>query len=508
MKKFTLFLGIVMVLLLIVTGCTQQAADTSTDSLSEGKRDDVIVYVEGVWKTLNPHESTTFVDMYLFNQLYEALTIIDDDGNINECLAKEWSVSDDNLTYTFKLEEGVKFHNGEELKANDVVFSYKNAIDSPSMLTYVSMIDTVEAVDDYTVNIKLKNVYSSFLANTAEIMIMNEKFSTEKGDLIREEACGTGPYKLVSFDMNTETNMTRFDEYRLGPASIKDVKFKVITEATTAMVSFESGELDFAMAMNPSSYANIEASGKFNTKLLPTLHTAYIVMNNTKAPFDNKLVRQALNYAADKETMIAIAYEGLAVPAKLLAAENSFGVDFSDAKEYNYDLEKAKALLAEAGYPNGLDLGTMTLIGGYHEKIAQVFQQSLAEIGCTLELQMSETTVSDVSAGNFTIANMGHGYTNDFAYDSRYYTTSGIYSGNMSQYSNPKVDELFLAADMTLDREERKEYYKEAISIITDDAPIIPIFHKQIPYVWNKDLNAVPHLSSARPWYIYEWSWN
>jgi peptide/nickel transport system substrate-binding protein len=121
---------------------------------------------------------------------------------------------------------------------------------------------------------------------------------------------------------------------------------------------------------------------------------------------------------------------------------------------------------------------------------------------------MSETTVSDASSGNFTISSMGHGYTNDFAYDSRYYTTGGIYSGNMSQYSNPKVDELFLAADMTLDKDERGEYYKEAISIITDDAPIIPIFHKQIPYVWNKGLNAIPHLSSARPWYIYEWSWN
>jgi len=302
--------------------------------------------------------------------------------------------------------------------------------------------------------------------------------------------------------------MTRFDDYRLGPASIKDVTFKVITEATTAMVSFEAGELDFAMCYNPSSFAGLEASGKFNTKLCPTLHTAYILLNNTKAPFDSILVRQALNYAADKETMISVAYEGLAVPSKLLAAENSFGVDFSDAVDYTYDLEKAKELLAEAGYPNGLDLGIMTLLPGYHEKIAQIFQQSLADIGCKLELQKSETTVSDASAGNYTISSMGGGYTNDFAYNSRYYTESGIGSGNMSFYSNKRVDELFAIADSTLDNAKRKEYYREVISIITEEAPLIPIFHKQIPYVWNKELNAVPHLSSGRPWYIYEWSWN
>lgn len=298
MRKLILFLIVIMILSSIITGCSgdgQQAA-SQTDGK---KRDNVIIYVEGVWKTLNPHYSTSYTDMYLYNQLFEPLVTIDDNGNINPCLAREWSISGDNLTYTFKLEEGVKFHNGEELKSTDVVYSYNSALESPNMINYVGNIDTVKVVDDYTVDIKLKNAYSSFLSNTSEIMIINEKFSAEKGELIREEACGTGPYKLVSFDMNTETKMTRFDEYRLGPAAIRDAIFKVITEPTTASTAFEAGELDFFMCMNPSSFANLEASGKFNTELKPTLHTAYIAVNNSKAPFDNKVVRQALNYATD-----------------------------------------------------------------------------------------------------------------------------------------------------------------------------------------------------------------
>lgn len=505
MKKSAVLLVILMIFAALVTGCQK---DSNAGAQTKTKRTDVIVYVEGVWKTLDPHNTNAYVDQYLHNQLFEALVTIDDDGKIKPALAKSWSVSSDGLTYTFALEKGVKFHTGEELKASDVVFSYNRAMKNPFMATFTNMIDNIKVVDDYTAAIKLKTVYAAFLANTAEVMILNEKFVAEKGVRISEQASGTGPYKMVSFDMNTMAKMTRFDGYRLGAAPIKDVTFKVITEATTATVAFEAGEIDFLMCLNPSSFAPLEKSGKYNTKLSPTLHTAYILLNNAKAPFDNVLVRQALNYAADKKTMIAVAYEGLAVPADLLATKNSFGVDLSGATVYTYNLKKAKELLAQAGYPNGLDLGTMTLLGGYHEKIAQVFQQSLAQIGCKLELRKSETTVSDANTGNYTMASMGSSYTNDFSYDSRFYTTSSINSGNMARYSNKRVDELFKLGDSTLDANKRQAYYKEAISLITKEAPLIPVFHKQIPYVWKKDLKAVPHLSSQRPWFIYEWSWN
>jgi len=265
---------------------------------------------------------------------------------------------------------------------------------------------------------------------------------------------------------------------------------------------------------NISAYAPLADSGNFNTTLVTTLHTAYIALNNEVAPFDNKLVRQALNYCMDRESMVAIAYEGLAEPAYLMADERAKGVDLTAAKEYTYDLEKAKALLAEAGYPDGInfseDFGiTFDIIaGGYFEKFAQVFQQSLAEIGCTIELRASETYSSDAATGNYSIVTQGMTFTYDFAYNEGLYGTSGINSKNHARFSNARVDELFAAADATTDQAERDEYYKELCDILADECPTLPVLHRQIPYAWAKDLNAVPHNAVNHPYYIYEWSWN
>ena len=289
---------------------------------------------------------------------------------------------------------------------------------------------------------------------------------------------------------------------------------KLQVDSVTAAVSFEAGELDFMQVSNISGYQPLVDTGMFNTEAITTLHTAYIAMNNEVAPFDNKLVRQALTYAADRATMVIIAYEGLAEPARLMSSERCFGVDFSDATEYDYNLEKAKELLAEAGYPNGInfkeDFGiVMDIIGGgFYEKFATIFQQSLSEIGCTLELRASETYSSDAASGNYAIITQGMTFGYDFSYAESLYGTKGINSRNHARYSNPEVDELFAKADQTTDQNERAAYFKEIVNILVDDCPTIPVFHKKMLYAWNQDLNAVPHVAANHPYYIYEWSWN
>ncbi|NCB30870.1 MAG: ABC transporter substrate-binding protein, partial [Clostridia bacterium] len=333
------------------------------------------------------------------------------------------------------------------------------------------------------------------------------------GDLL-EQGCGTGPYKFVAVDLSTEVKLEAFDEYWECDVPIKNVILRPVTDSTTSAVSFEAGELDFIQVSNISAFQPLVDTGSFNTEAVTTLHTAYISMNNEVAPFDNKLVRQALTYAADRATMVAIAYEGLAVPARLMADERSFGVDFSNCPAYSYDLEKAKALLAEAGYPNGInfkeDFGVVMDIipGGFYEKFATIFQQSLSEMGCTLELRASETYSADAASGNYAIITQGMTFQYDFSYDQGLYGTTGINSKNHARYSNPKVDELFTAADATTDQAQRAAYYKEICKILTDDCPTIPVLHKQMPYAWAKDLNAIPHVSAAHPYYVYQWSWN
>lgn len=236
-------------------------------------------------------------------------------------------------------------------------------------------------------------------------------------------------------------------------------------------------------------------------------------MNLEIEPLDNKLLRQAMSYAIDYDAVIEVNYEGLAKRAYALMGENCFGADFSDITKYEYNPELAKQFLAEAGYPDGIDFSDYGIEydyipGSYHEKIAQSVQQYWSDVGIKINLRANDNIDSDAPAGNFAIGTEGGTYTSDMAFMACVYATSGIDSNNYSRYSNPEVDQLFEEADATTDENIRLANYKKICEIVSEDACYIPVQHKELPYVWYKDLNAVVHLSSAHPYYVYEWSWN
>lgn len=528
-KRFlAALMGVIMVLSLLAgcggnnsAGSGGDSGGNSSGNSGSGEssggdstRDDVIVRCEQVFYNLHPLEGTVgFPNLYVLDQVYEPLTRIDDDGVVQPRLAESWEIADDGTSVTFHLREGVKFHNGEEMKASDVKFTYEQAMETPALNTYCKKIASVEAPDDYTVIINLSSSSVSFINNTSRVYIMNEKYYNEVDGNLLEQGCGTGPYKLVSVDLSTEIQLEAFDDYWECEVPIKHATIRAVTDSTTSAVSFEAGELDFMQISNISAYPQLAASN-FNTELITTLHTAYIALNNEVAPFDNKLVRQALSYAMDRATMVQIAYEGLAEEAYIMADERVFGVDMSDCTDFSYNPEKAKELLAEAGYPNGIDFTadfgiTMDIIaGGYFEKFAQVFQQSLDEIGCKIELRASETYSSDAATGNYSIMTQGMTFQYDASYLEGLYGTAGINSQNHARYSNARVDELFALADATTDQNQRAAYFKEMCEIVVDDCPTLTALHRQVPYAWAKNLTAVPHAAIDHPYYIYEWHWN
>lgn len=504
-KVFTLVLACLM-LISVFAGCS------SGKKPGEDGRG-VNIYVESAIPTLHPYLSgDEYAPCYVLNNVYETLIKLDVNNEAQPCLATEWSVSDDGMVYTFKIVEGAKFHNGEELKASDVAFSLNTAIATPAMSPYVSMMDHAEATGDYTVDLYLKSAYAALVSLLGNVYIVNEKFYTEHAE-IYDIACGTGPYVLREgeVDLNTEVVLDRYEEYRLGPASIPTATLKIITDASTARIQLETGELDFLMVYSVSNYQPLAATGDYNTALVTAPHTAYIALNLQVAPLDIKEVRQALCYATDNESITTIAYEGLAVPARALVGENSFGVDFSGATDFSYNLDKAKEKLAEAGFPNGLDFDDYGveleyIPGSYHEKIANCLQDTWSQAGIHISLRASENV--DCATGQHTMRTTGTDYKADMSYMSGKYASWGIGATNYAFYSNERVDELFRLAEAETDQEQRKAYYKELTEIIVDDCPYVPIQHKEIPYVWNKDLNAKVYPSNERPWYIYDWSWN
>jgi len=503
-------LALVLVLALVVgmfTACGSSAQNEVTEDTP------VVVYITDIFNTLDPFATTANSDQAVFDQVYETLGITQDDGTVKPCLAESWEVSADNLEYTFKLVENATFHNGENMKASDVKFSYESAMATASKKNFVDMIKSVEVVDDYTVKITLKSVTPLFLVYTNEIPILNEKFVKENNNDIGSVACGTGPYKLDSIDFAVAAKISRFDDYRLGPANIKNVELRYVGDSSTAAVQLETGEIDI-MKVDPTQLVNLEGNDTFTIEKVQTLKTAIFAINTTVKPLDNKLVRQALNYACDKQSIIEIAYEGLATEAYLQAGEsNCFGVDFSEAEKVSYDPEKAKALLAEAGYPDGLNFSdygvVMDVIGGtYLEKAAQVFQQNLAEIGVTLELVNTSTPDEDAESGNFAMMTQTLSYRADFSYNVCHYGTSGIGGNNFCQLSDPYIDEMFAKAESENDQAVREEIYAELIGYIVDLAPSVPIFHHELVYAWNNRINATVHDSATHPYYCYEWSVN
>lgn len=508
MNKKLLSLLMVLVMIFSMSACGSEGGEAT-----DGEKG-VTLYAESIISSLDPYGpgAVEYTGWYTWNQVYETLVRIDDQGNTVPCLAKEYSISEDGLVYSFVLEEGVKFHNGEELKASDAAFSINHAVESPSVSAWTNMINEAVATGDYTLDIKLKNAYASFYSMVQQFPIVNEKYYTANDN--NEFGIGTGPYmyKEGSVDLDTEVTCVRFDDYRLGAAAIPSITWKIITDASTASIQFESGELDFMMCYSVSNYKPLEESGLYNAQLVNAPHTAFIALNNEVEPLNNKALRQALTYATDKKTVTVMSYEGMAEPAKALVGSNAFGADFSDAMDFSYDIDKAKEKLAEAGFPNGIDFADygielVYIPASYHEKIAQCVQETWGKAGITVALRASETCSADMIAGNYTMCTNGTSYTTDMSYTGKAYHSKNIGSTNYAKYVNEKVDELFDQGDVITNVEERKAIFKEISEIIVEDCPYIATQHKQIPYVWNKELNAKIYASNDHPYFIYEWSW-
>ncbi len=503
-KKITVLLVFVLVMSLF-TACGGGGGSKKSED------DTIVVYVPDIFNTMVPYDTTANSDQMVFDQVYETLAITQDDGSVKPCLAKDWTVSDNGLEYTFNLVDDAVFHNGETMKASDVVFSYEKFMETAAKKNFVEMIEKVEAVDDYTVKITLSKITPLFLVYTNEVPIMSEKFVTENDGKFNDKACGTGPYELVSIDPATAAQLKSFEDYRLGPANLKSLELRCVGDTSTATVQLETGEMDI-MRVEPTQMDNIKDNDKFTVKEVQTLKTAVFAINTTVKPLDNKLVRQALNYACDKQTIIDVAYEGYATPARLQASDaNCFGVDFAGAEEVTYDPDKAKELLAEAGYPDGLNLSdygvVLDVMGGtYLEKAAQIYQQNLADIGVKIELRNTSTPDEDAESGNFSMMTQTLSYRADFSYNVCQYGTSGIGGNNFSQLSDKYVDEMFAKAESEGDQAKREELYKELIAYIIDLAPSVPIFHHELIYAWNSNLEGVVHDSTVHTYYFYEWS--
>ena len=518
MKKLALFLALCMMLSVLLAGCssTEQTPDTpdSSNPTETGgdsgqpdaaPRTDLNMSLGEAPGTFDPHYSSLIAESTLEKQMYEPLVRIVDDGKEMPLLATDYSVSDDGLVYTFNLRQDVRFHNGEELKASDVVFTFERAKQSPYLMSATEAIASVEAADDYTFVMTLSHPYGPIMQYLDSILIINEKHYNEVGnDDFSLNPCGTGPYTLKDFQQAVSISMEAFPDYWGGEAPIKTLNWKIITDTSTSLIAFEAGELDY-VGVPSASWADMQQDDRYCTEATSGLSVVFMMMNTEIAPFDSKQVRQAVNYALNKEDICLMAMDGLGVPAYTLANPELVAGATTDCPTYSYDPEKAKELLAEAGYPDGLDAGALKTTAGPMEKVSQVIQSNLATAGITISLEIVELTTfsTDLSGGNYTLGITAATIGYDFSMYSIAYMSQSIGSFNFARYSNPEVDALFAQALSTADNTERNELYKSITNIVQEDAVYAPVLFPSGGVAYHKDL----HYVSGRGHVFYEWSW-
>lgn len=343
-KQCSLLLGLLLCMALLLTAC-QSGNGGDTDTVTFVIGNDVM--------SLDPGQTSSDTDYIMYATcVYEGLTRLTSDGTVEPMLAESWEIEDNGTTYIFHLKQGVKFHNGEELKASDVVFSYNYAKESPFTASFGALFDTVEAVDDYTVKVGLAAPFAPFLSSVAGAMIHNEKAVNDAGDDYGLNPVGTGPFKFESYELGQRVTFERFDEYHRGPAALQTVVYKIVSDQNTALVSLESGTVDYLFTVPEISYDSLKENEDLQVFEYDSRELTHLTMNMNTEPFNSLEARQAVNYALDKEAIVKIALEGLGVPAVYPLNEKYFGYS-EEVTGYDYDPEKPKNCWLRPGIPTG-----------------------------------------------------------------------------------------------------------------------------------------------------------
>jgi len=467
-------------------------------------------------QTLDPQLKVLVQDRLVLWQVFSGLVHFNEtNGTIEPDLAESWSVADDGVTYTFKIRDNVYFHNGDKFTAKDAAYSIERC-KSPEMScnTYTTMIGEVKAIDDTTLQITLDSPFAPFLGNLCYIFMVSEKEVTEQGDKFGTTICsGTGPYYVADYNRDQKIVLKAFDKYYKGEAAIKTVNFHVITDTAAGMISFESGDLDYFLCTT-TDYARLQGDPEYKTAALAANHITYLVLNphrETNPILKNEKLRQAMCYAIDKEEMNYAAFDGMGMVANYFY-DPSMNVGANpEGFYYDYNPEKAKQLLAEAGYPDGVNVGKLLCFTGSHfETCATVLQAQWAKLGIQCELEWNEQSVAlkRGTDGDMDMQISGSGCAGD--YDDlrkRVHTSksSAYVDYKLTDYDWEKLDGLLDQSAAEPDPAKRLELTKAHNDMFMQTATQIPLLHKCVTFVWDADLNVVPRHTNP---VIYEWSWN
>lgn len=480
-KRISGFLALVFAMTFVLTGCGGGTNEAGT-------QDTLTVAAAGDTISLDPVGTNDNQSANTMMQIYEGLVKLDDNNEPVASLAEKFEQPDPS-TYVFTLKQGVKFHNGEELKASDVVFSLKRAVTSSFVKHLFGTIDesSIKALDDYTVEFKMKEPYSGIIYALCHPggFIVNEKAVAEAGENYASNPVGTGPMKFVSWSKANEMVMERFEDYHGEKPVYQKLVYRVIPEPTNRLIELESGGVDMAYDIASNDISKIEDNQDLQLFRSLDYGTTYLGFNCEKAPFDNPKVREAISYAIDLEGTIKAVWLGVGKAAPGPVPEKLAYSISGEKQPKTRDVEKAKQLLKEAGFENGFSTTLTTNERKERVEMATVLKEQLAEVGIDMSINVLEWSkynevLINAEQDMFMIAWIADSPDPDtFIYPCFHSSAKGE-GGNYAYYTNTELDKLLDEARITPNGDARAELYRQVQELIIADNPWVPMYNGEL----------------------------
>ena len=475
-KLLALFLALVMVGA-VLPGCGDGSKDPGGQG-NNGKTGEpvkggeiTVGIAQDLDDSLDPHQTVAAGTREALFNIFEGLVKPNSDGEMIPAVAEKYTLSEDGTTYTFTLREGVKFHNGQTVTAEDVVYSINRCAAVPEgqekpLVAAFSAVKSVEALDEKTVAVTIAQRDLEFISYMTAAIIPADYENQDTAPV------GTGPFKFVSRTPQQDFVMERFEDYWGAPAWLDKVTYKICENADALVMNLNGGSIDLCAHLTSAQASQLNQSFQVLEGTMNLVQAIYL--NNQAKPFDNQLVRQALCYAIDRQGIMDMVADGhgTAVGSSIYPAFTKYFLP-ELVDKYPHDVAKAKELLAQAGYPDGFDM-TISVPNNYqpHMDTAEVVAEQLREAGINVTIQPVEwstwldtiyngrqfqATVVGVDAANMTARAMLERFTSD-------------YGKNFINYNNPAYDALFQQAINAQDEAEQTDLYKQMETMLADTA--------------------------------------
>lgn len=441
-----------------------------TQSVAAQEGGEVAIAISADIDTLDPHVS----QLLLYNNtvrftVFNSLVTYGPDLSYVGDLAESWE-NPDEKTYVFTLRDGLTYHNGQAVEASHVEFSFQRIVEKQSVFAgRVANVESYEVVDPKTIRITLKEVQADFIDGLVLLSII----SPEIAENIETEAVGTGPFKLTEWVVNDHITLEKNPSYHeAGVPSVDTLTFRVIPEAQIAITNLQSGDIQAVAEVPVSQAAPLKDSSDVAALIVPTssIHIFEMLGQNSEAVLSGPAVRQAMAHCLDKDAIQQTVFSGEGQQKWTFVATSSWA--YQEFPGYEYDTEKAKTLLAEAGYPEGFEV-TVIIPSGYPdgERAATIWQAGLAEAGITLNIEVQELSVwiENYVAHTYDITwNVFPGFA-----DPNYFVSLGLSPHLNDQWTNEEAQEVAAAANATIDQEERKRLYGRLQELFVEELPVI-----------------------------------